>query len=245
MLLQKARVLTEVYNDLDRDLVNMFTVIRERPVELAKALAFTPYSREEYNGLYAVDGDEVQRARRFIARSFMGMHSKGAVQKSGFDSRTNPDGYTGRMRAFSDLPDEIIHVASRFVHVLIEQCDAIDLVGRYDRSDAFIYLDPPYLAETRSGKIYNHEMTDAQHLALLERVRQLSAMVCISGYPSALYDGVLADWARVETGAFTDGAAARTEVLWINPAASEVLRIKTKAYSAGQGMPLFSTEAAL
>lgn len=224
VLLRKGRAVTEVYNDLDAELVNMFRVIRETPSELARALMLTPYARDEYQSLYQSTDDVLERARRFISRSFMGMQSKGAIKKSGFDARTNPGGYTGRLRSFADTPEEVVAVAGRFTHVLIENCEALDLVSRYDRPDALIYVDPPYLAETRSGKIYNHEMTDRQHSALLERLRSLSSMVIISGYPSELYDAALSDWARHTLRAHTDGGTERLEVLWINPKAAQALR---------------------
>lgn len=110
-------------------------------------------------------------------------------------------------------------VAGRFLHVLIENCDAKKLITRYDRDDALIYLDPPYVSETRSGKYYAHEMTDADHSALLAAIDASRAMVVISGYPSDLYDSAMKGWHRVETNTHTDGAKARTEVLWINPKA--------------------------
>lgn len=224
VLLRKERAITEVYNDLDADLVNMFLIIRERPLELARALMLTPYARDEYSTLYQPCADALERARRFIARSFMGMQSKGAISKSGFDGRTNPDGYTGRLRSFADLPEEVVAVAGRFTHVLVEHRDAIDLVGRYDRDDALIYLDPPYLAHTRSGKTYNHEMTDQQHLIMLEKLRSLSSMIIVSGYPSEIYDRALPDWSKHTLRARTDGGMIRTEVLWINPLATRRLQ---------------------
>lgn len=230
ILLKKSRALTEVYNDLDRDLVTMFRVARDRPLELARALSLTPYAREEYYGLYETTVDELETARRFISRSFMGMMSKGAVRKSGFDARTNPDGYTGRLRAFAELPDEVLAVAGRFLHVLIENTDALSLLRRYDRPDALIYLDPPYLPETRSGKIYNHEMTAADHKTLLTSLVDHKGMILLSGYSSMLYLNALQGWRVVETPSYTDSGAKRTELLWINPNASRELD--------RQGLPL-------
>ena len=234
VLLQKPRAVTEVYNDLDRDLVNMFKVIRERPNELALQLALTPYARDEYQALYQPSEDAMERARAFIARSFMGMSSKGALQKSGFDARTNPDGYTGRLRSLASLPDEIVIVAGRLTHVLIENVPALSCLDRYERPDALVYLDPPYLASTRSsGKLYRHEMSDDEHRNLLGRARESGAMIIISGYPSSIYDALLHDWLRVETDAYADGGAPRSEVLWINPAAAAAANLDRSAYKQG------------
>lgn len=218
VLLQKERALTEVYNDLDGEIVNMFQVIRRNPEKLAAQLAMTPYARDEYDGLYEEVADDIERARRFIARSFMGMFSKGALEKSGFDARTNADGYTGRLRAFVEVPEHIMAVAGRFSHVLIENKDASAICARYDRPDALIYLDPPYVPETRSGKYYRHEMSDDDHSKLLDLLIETEAMVVISGYQSELYRHKLGSWHSVEIAAYTDGASQRTEVLWMNDA---------------------------
>ncbi|OHV85942.1 DNA adenine methylase [Ensifer sp. LCM 4579] len=223
VILRKPRALSEIYNDLDRDLVRMFRVIRERPESLALALELTPYARDEYRSLYEPADCDVEAARRFIARSFMGMSSKGAMARSGFDSRVNPDGFGGRLRSLLEVPEQVIAVAERFRHVVIENCDALQLVRRFSRDDALLYVDPPYLAETRSGRYYAHEMTDEQHAALLDALKASEAHVVLSGYPSALYDAALADWLRVESPAYTDGGHARTEVLWINPRAAALV----------------------
>lgn len=240
VLLQKPRALTEVFNDLDRDIINMFRVIREHPQELATAIALTPYARDEYQESYDEDCSDMDRARRFIARSFMGMNSKGALRKSGFDARTNRDGFTGRLRSLIEVPEQVLAVAERFRHVVVENGDALGLVQRYDREDALIYLDPPYLPEMRSGKIYAHEMTTDQHRDLIARIRSHSGMVILSGYHSTLYDQLLQDWECVDNPARTDGGAKRIEALWINPAASQLIN---RDRSQTQ-MTMFAREAA-
>lgn len=47
VLLAKRRTRLEVYNDLDRDMVTLFRVLRDRPDELISLLALTPFAREE------------------------------------------------------------------------------------------------------------------------------------------------------------------------------------------------------
>lgn len=223
VMLRKPRATSEIYNDLDRDLVRMFRVIREQPEQLALALELTSFARDEYQALYEPAGCDVEAVRRFIARSFIGMNSKGALARSGFDARINPDGFAGRLRSLVEVPEQVIAVAERFRHVIIENTDALQLVRRFSRGDALLYVDPPYVAETRSGRLYAHEMTDGQHAELLDALLTSKALVVLSGYASALYDGALAGWLRVESPSYTDGGHARTEVLWINPRAAALI----------------------
>lgn len=66
---------------------------------------------------------------------------------------------------------------------------------------------------------YRHELDDRQHEALLEAALALKGMVLLSGYPTPIYDRALRSWHRIERRALADGAAERTEVLWLNPQA--------------------------
>lgn len=50
----------------------------------------------------------------------------------------------------------------------IEHKPALDLIREFDSPDSFFYLDPPYLLNTRSAKQYQHEMTEEDHIQLLE-----------------------------------------------------------------------------
>ncbi len=221
VLLQKAPAITEIWNDLENEAVNLFTILRTRCDELAAAVALTPFSRTEYHSLYAPTDDPVERARRLVARSFMGQSSKGALRKSGFDSRVNPDGFASRLNCIRALPDEFRLIADRFAKVIIECRPAQAIFDQYDRVDALFYADPPYLAERANH--YNHELGREGHAKLLDALRTLKAMVALSGYPSDLYDNALKDWRRVETSARADGARPRTEVLWLNPACAAAL----------------------
>jgi hypothetical protein len=79
-----------------------------------------------------------------------------------------------------------------------------------------IYCDPPYLIETRTSKRrYRYEYSRQDHVDLLELLKSLPCRVILSGYPSAMYDGMLADWSCVQLQAMTWGGP-RTEKLWYN-----------------------------
>lgn len=233
VLLQKPRCRTEIYNDLDGDLVTLFRVLRDRPAALAEALALTPYARDEYSACYEPTDDPVESSRRFVARSFMGQSSKGAVQRSGFDTRVNPDGFISRIGSLAAMPEAVLVIAERLMGVVIEQQEAARLLDRHDDARALFYVDPPYLPETRHGRIYRHEMTDGDHRDLLAQLRGLTGIVVLSGYPSALYDEALPEWRRVERKALADGARERTEVLWINPACVAALDAQQLPLLAG------------
>ena len=93
----------------------------------------------------------------------------------------------------------------------------MDLIRRFRFPNVLIYADPPYLMETRCGrKQYSHEMTNADHIELLEELKKHPGPVLISGYESKLYDDMLRSWYR-ETIISTDQKARpRQEVVWMN-----------------------------
>jgi DNA adenine methylase len=225
VLLQKPPAITEVWNDLDGALVNLFRVLRDHPTALQRALDLTPYAMAEYHTLYEVSDDPVEAARRFVARSFMGQSSKGATRKSGFDTRINPDGYMGRLNALRAVSEEIPAFVARLGTVVVEHAPALKLIEWYAGPDALIYLDPPYMPDTRAQKsrIYTVDMTREDHEKLLATVREADGMVMLSGYPHRLYDTALADWHRVTSVAYADTGAQKEEVLWLNPACRDAL----------------------
>lgn len=81
-----------------------------------------------------------------------------------------------------------------------------------------IYCDPPYLLETRryKGRLYRHEMSNADHMRLLDVLRSLDCMVILSGYASELYARRLADWRTLERRVPVRGGRWAQEVLWLN-----------------------------
>ncbi len=67
----------------------------------------------------------------------------------------------------------------------------------FDGSE-LVYSDPPYLQSARkSSRRHRHDYGDADHVALLELLKGLPCAAMVSGYPSALYDGLLDGWRSV------------------------------------------------
>ncbi|MDU3932878.1 DNA adenine methylase [Serratia marcescens] len=101
----------------------------------------------------------------------------------------------------------------------IEVGDAVELLRvvpfkEYGRT--LIYVDPPYLPETRTSRArYRHEYTEDDHRKLIAMLCTVSANVMISGYPSALYDELLTGWRSIQFQVMTRGGP-RTEQLWMN-----------------------------
>jgi DNA adenine methylase len=235
VLLRKPRVFSELYNDLDGDVVNLFRVLRSpRASDLLEALRLTPFAREEYMAAYEPAEDDVERARRLLVRSLMGRSSNshslvrargrsGFRRMSGYRSKADRN-CTTPSRDWANYADALPAIIDRLRGVSIEHCDGRDLLRTRDHAGTLFYVDPPYLPSTRTVEVgYTHEMTEDDHIELLDLLDERQGFVVLSGYPSDLYDRRLAHWTRIEAASMADGALPRTEVLWINPRAAACL----------------------
>lgn|GEM_PF-2481023 len=121
------------------------------------------------------------------------------------------------------LAERILIAAERLKEAQIEQLPAIELISRYRYREVLIYADPPYSLSTRSKRQYADEMTDADHLELLDALDNHPGPVLVSGYGCDLYDERLRCWDRYESQACAQNGKRRVEVLWLNRVAASTL----------------------
>lgn len=120
------------------------------------------------------------------------------------------------------LPDNIAKPGEPPARWTLLQCDAIteffpyfNFTGRQE----FVYLDPPYLKSTRKQPdrdLYTYELTDTQHIDLLDIIKRLPCYVMISSYYSNLYADTLTGWCFHKFKVMTRGGSTATEYLWMN-----------------------------
>lgn len=216
VLFNKPPSAIETVNDIDGDVVNFFKVLRERPEELADAIRLTPYARDVFDDAHKNRGtDAFDRAYRFAIRSKMG-HGFKTYQKTGFKVDVFARERSYCVGCWNRLPADLLEAAARLKGVQIENRPALDLIRRFNHDNVLIYADPPYLLETRRGKQYRHEMTEQDHLDLLEALKQHRGYVILSGYPSEMYDLELQGWSVIHRKSYNQNSDQRTEVLWCN-----------------------------
>lgn len=213
----------ETINDMDGEVINLFRCIRERPGELAKAVACTPYSRGEYEQAWdhfkAGDWarpDVVEAARLTLVRYCQAYGSK-VIYKCGWKNDRAGREYAYSVRYWCQLPERIIAAAERLKAAQIEQAPAVDVIRRFRHPDVLIYADPPYELSTRSGKQYIVEMAEeAQHVELLNTLKEHPGPVILSGYDNDLYNEHLQGWLKLHRRAQVEGGAPRIETVWLN-----------------------------
>lgn len=223
-----------VINDLNKSIVTFYKVLRERPEELYRVCALTPYALDEQRACRDSEqdpaDDELELARRVWVR-----------QRQNFGGRQGAS--TGWRRGTHTLSiaactDEKLQqfyaFADRVRRVEINNTDAVELIQDYSKPGVFLYNDPPYYPEARRSNIdYTHEMSPEQHLKLSEVLHAASdsgALVAISGYDCEFYNTQYGSWRRVEyehtalSTNFVDAEQrSRKEIMWMNyPASLEI-----------------------
>jgi DNA adenine methylase len=218
----------EVINDLDGNIVNLFTVLRDMPSELCTQVALTPYARDEFKLARSgeINLDPVERARRFLVAAMMTVNgTSGSVNNSGFsvsDSYVR-GGKEARVNRWYQLPDRLESVVERLRSIRIENKDARRVIKQYaDRPATLMYLDPPYLMDREH--VYAMDANEEQfHNEILQACNESQAMLIISGYTCPLYTKHLNaknGWTLSTIATTTRGTngldVTRTEALWTN-----------------------------
>lgn len=210
----------ETINDLDSDIVNLFYVLREYPEELRRMLELTPFSREEYDKSFEPCEDSIEKARRYIVKTTQAIGAK-LDGKCGWRNHKQTK-IGGSACKWNGITRTLDTAAARLkgdtTHLVqIEHMDALQLIERYNNPDVLMYLDPPYVRSSRrSGRLYKHEMNDAQQIQLLDLITVSKAKIVISGYDSQLYNDRLKGWNKYHHISRTTSTEKADEYIWLN-----------------------------
>ena len=140
-LRRARRPKTEILNDIDGDLVNLFRIVREHPDELDRRFDWAIASRAEFLRLLEVPPEsltDVQRAARFAY-----MQSLRFGGKSGGTSTNFGPHYPNRMRP-ARMRQLIRGMHERLAGVHVECLEWDEFIRCYDRPFTLFYIDPPY-----------------------------------------------------------------------------------------------------
>jgi D12 class N6 adenine-specific DNA methyltransferase len=174
----------------------------------------------------SVDAAAVERARRWYV-AVCQSYSKTSTGAAGWAFCRQPNGHIGRK--WRHWVEELPRFTRRLAQVQIERMDALKLIALYDAPNVVFYIDPPYLPLSRESPArhgYAHELSQEDHVRLLQTVTRLRGLALVLGYHSPLYDAALAGWRCVEFATYASSATARssarprrTGCLWISPRA--------------------------
>ena len=188
VLLNRFPSPVETYNDIDKELVNFFFVLRNHKEELIEKIGLTPFSRFELENALEVlpDDSNVERARKFFVRARQVRSGLAQTASSGrwpYCKLTSRGGMGGAVSRWLGSVDKLPDIAQRLLRVQIECDSAIHVILRYDSPDTLFYCDPPYPHESRGdNKAYAYEMSDDDHRELAKVLNSVQGKVALSCY---------------------------------------------------------------
>ena len=234
ILLRRPPAAMELVNDLDGRIVNLWRVWRDHPDEWLRRLSFTPHSKAEYYRCHEVNQHPLDITTRAdidlaVATYVVIAQGMGRIGKLGWlKAVATISSPPRRVSVWPSEPtyDRIIAIGTRIRDVQLDCDDALKIISRSD-TGTLVYCDPPYVMSSRNHNdtMYGNEPNDDWHREFLATCKASPAKIAISGYPTELYEGELADWQRFafsalkhsqgrhRQGGSLDEAA---EVLWMN-----------------------------
>lgn len=220
LLARDPEDVSEVANDLDGGLMNFWRTLQdpERFTALQRRLEATPFSEMEWN-----EATDPLDAAAFFVRCRQSLAGRRDSFSPLSRNRTRR-GMNEQTSAWLTAIDGLPTVHARLRRVVVLNRPALDVVRSQDGDATLFYLDPPYLATTRTAPdVYMCEMDAAKHVALLDALGSLRGRFLLSGYRSPMYDAAaqLHGWRRVDFdvanhAASGEGKRRMTECIWMN-----------------------------
>ena len=210
----------EAVNDLDASIVTFFRVLRDQPEELARVIAATPYARDEFIAALARSPDPIEEARRVWVRGRQGFGGKASC--AGDWGRNPGDKQNWPPHKSETKRESLSTYSARLRRVAIDNIDGCEFIDKWGREETFVYADPGYV----DTDCYEHRVDHRLLAAACHGAVGRGAKVCVSGYPSALYDELFAGWRTVEFDVSLKGTRdstgmRRTECLWLSYSEAE------------------------
>jgi DNA adenine methylase len=226
VLLNRKPSPVETYNDIDGEVVNFFRVLRDHTDELVKAIAMTPFARQEFalsvSNHTTEEVSDIERARRFFVRARQvrtGLAQTASIGRWANCKQTSRAGMAGAVSRWLGGIEGLPEIADRLLRVQIENRSAIEVIALYDSPNTLFYCDPPYPHEARTdAKAYGYEMTDSEHVVLADVLKKIKGKAAISSYRCDLMDKLYVGWRLVEAPEKNCHSVKkpRREALWMN-----------------------------
>lgn len=195
--------LFEVYNDFDRNLVNLFHCMKERTMATIRELGFCNLnSREDFNIIKEFfNGGEFED--KFISdeqyHTQILLPPPKAKELNELRTRLLTDydvrraamflkllrySYSSGCKSYASQPFDIRRLFTlikelekRMANVIVENQDFETLIKHYDRPDAFFYADPPYFS---TEDMYDVEFGWNDHVRLRDTLSEIKGKFLLS-----------------------------------------------------------------
>jgi len=238
VLLAKTPSQLEVYNDIDGGLVNFFKVLANSKLfeSFLRIVSVLPHSRSlynEYKRTWINEDDPVKKAAKWFV-----------IARQSFSGNFDNWGYSIKspvakrwLNCINGLPE----VHYRLQNAIIECSDWSNIIKNFDSVDTLFYVDPPYLKSTRTKhRCYRYDLTDDDHIRLIEILLTLKGQVILSGYKNEIYKPLIDNgWCYQEFTSICQAAKrtknvnlnhGRIECIWATPIIKDSIETDIKIF---------------
>ena len=168
---------TEVLNDINGDLVNLYRVVQHHLEEFVRQFKWAISSREVFKWQQMTRPEtltDIQRAARFY---YLQQHAFGGR----VDGQTFGTATTGPAINLCRIEEQLSAAHLRLAGTYIENLAWQAVMERYDRAHTFFYADPPYWDTEGYGVDFGFEQYE--QLAAFMRRCKGKVMVSINDHP--------------------------------------------------------------
>ncbi|MGR6718914.1 Dam family site-specific DNA-(adenine-N6)-methyltransferase [Enterobacter hormaechei] len=169
---------TEVINDINGELVNLYRVVKHHLEEFVRQFKWALVSRQIYKWLQDTPEEtltDIQRAARFYYLQKQAFGGKVADHTFGTSTTSAP-----RFNLLR-IEEELSMAHLRLSRTLIEHLDWHQCIERYDRPHTLFYCDPPYWGTEGYGVEFGLENYD--HMADLARRIKGKMIISVNDIP--------------------------------------------------------------
>ena len=169
---------TEVINDINGELVNLYRVVKHHLEEFIRQFKWALVSRQIYKWLQDTPEEtltDIQRAARFYYLQKQAFGGKVADHTFGTSTTSAP-----RFNLLR-IEEELSMAHLRLSRTLIEHLDWHQCIERYDRPQTLFYCDPPYWGTEGYGVEFGLENYD--HMADLARRIKGKMIISVNDIP--------------------------------------------------------------
>ena len=177
---------TEVINDINGELVNLYRVVQHHLDEFLRQFQWVTSGRQLFTWHQSVPLEtltDIQRAARFY---FLQQHAfSGKIVGQHFGTATTAPAFN-----LCQIKDTLAAAHQRLGGTFVENLPWLTCMKRYDRPHSFFYCDPPYWLMAGYGVEFGLEQYE--QLADFMRTCQGKVMVSINDHPEMrrVFDGL-------------------------------------------------------
>ena len=152
-VLMNLNAKVKVYNDINNNLVNFFSELKEHKEEVLKKLDYVLNSRELFERYREKSKDNLENAFRFLYNNILSFNGEG--RSYSYSTKRN------KSITLVNINNVINKSYNDIKYWTIERLDFREIIKRYDSENSFFYLDPPYHNIT---DLYDDNLRDEDYI---------------------------------------------------------------------------------